>query len=145
MAATGAEISQLRELYRQARTDIAQLSDPFERDVGLAALRLEATHAYRELQSTAVGMDDASIAPLKDYVLSLTGGDNVEALVQSLDREAQGFAKKVLQNLWVLLTTGVLVGVLGVVTNIVLAGALAAESFGAALFGAIFAGGTATV
>ncbi len=137
------DLQQLRELYRDARGKIIKFSDDFERDIGLAALRLEATHTYRELQTTSVGMTDQTIAPLKDYVPSLTGGKNVEALVENLDREAQNFAKKVLRTLWALLNTGIWVGGFGVIASVVLGVALSAEKFGATLFGTLIAGGAA--
>lgn len=97
MATTASDIERLREAYREARSTILGFADPLERDVGLAALRLEATHAYRELLTTARGLDDATLAPLKEYVGSLTGGERVVGGVDALDRGAQALGKQVLK------------------------------------------------
>jgi hypothetical protein len=42
------------------------MPEGFEREVSLAALRLEALHGYRELVTTAAGLPDHEIAPLKE-------------------------------------------------------------------------------
>ncbi len=47
MATNVSDVEALREAYREARSKISNFADPLERDVGLAALRLEATQAYR--------------------------------------------------------------------------------------------------
>lgn len=52
MSASANEILKLRDAYREARTQIVANSDPIEREVGLAALRLEATHTYREAMTS---------------------------------------------------------------------------------------------
>ncbi len=74
MSVTAPEISELREAYREARANILQIPNELERDVGLAALRLEALHAYRELATTATGLTDATLAPLKPESTDRIGG-----------------------------------------------------------------------
>lgn len=145
MSVTAPEISELREAYREARANILQIPNELERDVGLAALRLEALHAYRELATTATGLTDATLAPLKEYASNLKGGERIESSVDALDNQVQSYASKVLKDLWAVLTTGTAVGILAVIADIVLLAAIAAESFGAFLFGAVIAGGSALI
>ena len=145
MPATATDIDTLREAYREARSSITQLPDEFEREVGLAALRLEATKSYRELVTTAPGLTDEAVAPLREYVTNLSGGETLVGAVDALDREAESFAKNVLRDLSTLLATSQTVGVVATVVNVVMAIALAAESAGVFIFSLVIAGGSALI
>lgn len=142
-------IRELCEAYREARAAILQNPDPMEREIGLAALRLEAEHTYRELVTTARDLRDRDLAPLKEYVGNLTGGEAVERLVSGLDAEAEEGAKKALRDLTASLlvgtATGVVATILGIVT-LAAGGAIAAgEAVGGEALPLLFAGGSVTV
>jgi hypothetical protein len=145
MPETATEIGDLVDAYREARTTILGMPEGFERNVALAALRLEAMHAYRELDATARGIDSATLSELGRYAANLRGGERVESSVDALDNQVKSFATRVLKDLWALLTTGVFVGVLGIAANVLLVAALAAQSFGAFIFGALIAGGSVAI
>jgi hypothetical protein len=143
MDATAVDIKALCEAYRRARAKILSMPEGFERNVGLAALRLEAFHGYQELVSTGVGLSQRKVAPLKEYVTQVKGGEGVESSIDAMDRQVQGFVKTVLRDLWSLLTTGVFAGTLAVIGDVVLVVAIAGEMVGAWLFGMLIAGGGA--
>lgn len=145
MPLTAREISELCEAYREARASILQIPNELERDVGLAALRLEALHAYRELATTATGLTDGTLAPLKEYASNLKGGERIESSVDALDNQAQSFASEVLKDLWGFLTTGAVVGMFAVIADIVLLAAIAGQRIGALIFGAVIAAGSALI
>lgn len=141
MTATLSDVEELREAYREARAKIANFADPLERDVGLAALRLEATRTYRELVTTAVGLSDTSVAPLKEYVANLTGGERVTMSVDALDRGAESFAKKIFGDLAASLAVAQTVGVITVLADILLIAAVVGDHVGAFVFGVVLVGG----
>jgi hypothetical protein len=140
-----ADITALRESYREARGEIKNFTDQFELDIGLAAVRLEAAYAYRELVTTASGTSDADLAPLKEYVANLTGGEGTVAAVETFDRKAREGAKQVFEELMSLLTTSALTGVGAAVVSFVTFVALAIQSAGTFIFGLVIAGGSAVM
>lgn len=131
---------QLREAYREARSQIDGL-DGMERDLGLAALRLEATHTYKQLATTAPGMRDEDLAVLKDYVDNLLGGEVSERVVASFDAQAERGAKALLSSLYASLAGTALVGVLATAAGVFTTAVLTAEQLGAALVTAAVGGG----
>jgi hypothetical protein len=139
----GSEIPRLRELYRDARATISALPDPVERELGLATLRLEATHTLKQLVTTASGLRDEEIAPLKDYVEHLDGGELPERLINTLDRQAESQAKKFLSSLWVTLRGGVAVGAVATIVGLITTFALSAQNLGAAFVAFALTGGSA--
>jgi hypothetical protein len=142
VASQVSDIDLLREAYREARTQISNYDDPLERDIGLAAIRLEASQTYRELVTTAVGLTDAEAAPLKEYVANLTGGEAISTSIDALDKGAQSFAKKVMSDLMATLATAQAVGAIAVIGDILLLAALIGDSVGAFFFGIALAGGS---
>jgi hypothetical protein len=142
MATEASDTEMLREAYREARTQISQYPNQLERDIGLAALRLEASQAYRELVTTAVGLTDAQAAPLKEYVANLTGGEAVSSSIDALDRSAESFAKKVMRDLMATLALAQTVGLIATLGNLLLLAALIGDAAGAFLFGLLVAGGS---
>ena len=137
------DIERLRELYREGRAAISALPDPIERELGLAALRLEATHTYKQLVTTARGLNDQDVVPLKEYVESLAGGELPERVLSTLDQQAEKQAKNFLSGLWMTLASGVAVGAVATVVGFFSTFALTAEQLGAAIFTFAIAGGSA--
>jgi hypothetical protein len=141
LTATATDIDQLREAYRTAGSQISAFSDPLERDIGLAALRLEAVGSYRQLVTTAPGLSDTALAPLKEYVANLTGGESTEAGVEAFDRAAKSASRTALSSLWSVLAGVGLTGAAAVVVGVVTSIALAAENGGAFIFALVIGGG----
>jgi hypothetical protein len=79
VAAIPPSISELCEAYKEARGAILRDSSGLEQEIGKAALRVEATHTYRELTTTARSLTGRDLAPLREYVENLTGGERIEA------------------------------------------------------------------
>jgi hypothetical protein len=145
MSASANEILKLRDAYREARTKIVDNSDPIEREVGLAALRLEATHTYREAVTSQAGLADSALAPLGEYAQALQGGEAAEKAVVQLDAAALRLAKAALANLWAALVGTMLLASGLAVLNVIGFVALQANEIGAALAAALLAGGGASV
>jgi hypothetical protein len=141
LTATATDIDQLREAYRTARSQISAFGDPLERDIGLAALRLEAVGSYRQLVTTAPGMSDMALAPLKEYIANLTGGESTEAGVEAFDRAAKSAARTAMSSLWSVLAGVSLAGAAAVAVGVVTSIALAAENGGAFIFALVIGGG----
>lgn len=138
MSVERSELLELRESYRGARTAIEKL-DGLERDVGLASLRLEAVATYGHLVTTAQGLRDEDAAVLKEYVVNLVGGEDIEASVAWLDSQAKKLANSAISTITTVLSGGVLAGgaaaVAGVVVLIVSAGVDAGAGLATALLG----------
>jgi hypothetical protein len=137
-----ADITGLRESYRAARTSLERITEENEREIGLVALRLEATALYRGLVTTAQGFADGDAAILKEYVGNLVGGEGAQQTVEWLDAQAKSLAKKTLSSLMNMLSTGVAVGFLATVFGVVAAVAGTLEAAGAALTGVLIGGGS---
>jgi hypothetical protein len=144
MPITASDVRQLRDGYRGARAEILKLPG-LEQEIGLAALRLQATHTYKELATTAQGLEDEDLAPLGSFVRELVGGEGVEKGIAWLDSEAQKMAKAVLTSISSSLVGGVAVGVGATVAGTVATIAGAAEEVGASLTTAVLGGGSAAV
>src|SRR3970282_2281084 len=110
MAAVQPSISELCDAYKEARGAILQDAPGLEQEIGKAALRVEATHTYRELTTTARSLSEHDLAPLREYVENLTGGERIEPSVAWLDAQAEEGAKKVLGSITSSLVGGVAVG-----------------------------------
>lgn len=93
------EVAELRERYQEARSAIAGFDDPLEREVGFATLRLEGEHTVQQLRTTAVGLTEADLQPLTTLVGSLSGGENAERAVKSVDKVARSALKDVTKSL----------------------------------------------
>src|SRR6185312_1838183 len=145
MPASANEILELRDAYREARTQIVSNPDPVEREVGLAALRLEATHTYREAVTSQAGLEDSALAPLGEYAQALQGGEAAEKAVAQLDAAALRFAKGAFSNLWAALTGTVLLASGLAVLNVIGFAALRANEVGTALAATVLAGGVGGV
>lgn len=89
--------------------------DPVEREVGLAAVRIEAGTVYSQLSTKAQAITDEELAPLKDFVDNASGGEGAEAAVAQIDK----LAKKVLNDLAASMGTGVLTGLAAVLFGLV--------------------------
>jgi hypothetical protein len=139
-------IAELTDAYKDARAAILQTPEP-EQSIGLASLRIEAEHTYRELSTTARSLQKQDLAPLEEYVANLTGGERAEQVVAFLDAKAEEAAKSVLSSLNSYLATGVLAGAgataLGIVAAFTGAAVSAGEAAGAAGVGVLLAGGGA--
>lgn len=98
--------AQCRE-YATARALIDVLPDALERQIGLAALRLEATATYQQLATTGASASSGALSPLRDYVSALSGGERVEKIVGTVDQNAQKQAIAIVSAA----TTGALTGV----------------------------------
>lgn len=145
MSASANEILKLRDAYREARTQIVANPDPIEREVGLAALRLEATHTYRESVTSQAGLADSALAPLGEYAQALQGGEAAERAVAQLDASALRLAEGALSNLWAALAGSMLLASGLAVLNVIGFVALQANAVGAALAATLLAGGGASV
>jgi len=108
-----ADAERLCHAYRVARGKILAIADPVERELGLASLRLRATHFLQDAASTAVNVEPNAWAPLKEYVAHLAGGEAAEWTVAKLDEAALAAAN------------GVLAGVLTGLTSAAFGAALA--------------------
>ena len=117
--ASSTDIAELCRAYRDARAQIEQFTDHTERDIGRAALRLEATHAYRQMSTTGTGASPADLKELGDYIANLEGGERIEARVQAFDARAQQAAQAVLTSAVKSLAQGTLVGALAVAAGVV--------------------------
>jgi hypothetical protein len=135
------ELLDLRESYRAARTAIEKLSG-LERDVGLASLRLEAVATYGHLLTTAQGLRDEDAAVLKEYVVNLVGGEDIEASVAWLDSQAKTLAKSALSTITSVLGGGVLAGGVATIAGVIVLIASAAVDAGAGLVTAFLGGGS---
>jgi hypothetical protein len=142
MAITRSQILETREALREARAEIDQERDQIEREVGLATLRLEATATYKRLVTTAAGLSDDTLAPLAEYVASLSGGETAERAVAYLDSQAKTAAKKASSHVNAALVAGGLAGVGALVLGIVSQAVITAENIGAALFLLVIGGGS---
>lgn len=141
---TASDIAGLREALREARATISALPEGLEREVGLAALRLEATHFYKELVTTAPGLRDEDVAPLRHYVESLAGGEGVERGLATLDAQASKAAQTVLSDLYATLAGGALAGVFAAAVGVLSQLVLTAEQLGAWLLSTALVGGSVT-
>jgi hypothetical protein len=101
-----ADAERLCRAYRVARGRILAIADPVERELGLASLRLRATHFFREAATTAVNFEPNAWAPLKEHVEQLAGGEGAEWSVAKLDEAAVAAANAVLAGLLAGLTGG---------------------------------------
>lgn len=148
MAAGQPAIRQLTDAYREARAAILQTPEP-EQSIGLASLRIEAAHTYRELSTTARDLQESDLAPLKEYAANLRGGERIEQFVGFLDAKAEEAAKAALSSLNSYLATGVLTGagatVLGIFAAFSGAAVTAGEAVGAGGIALLLTGGGATV
>lgn len=99
MVASAQDMAELRERYQKARSAIAGFDDPLEREVGLATLRLEGEHTLKELRTTASGLNEADLQPLTTLVGSLSGGENAERAVKSVDKAGRSALKDVAKSL----------------------------------------------
>jgi len=142
MAVTASDVLELREAFRGARAQIDQSVDPIERDVGLASLRLEATETYKRVMSTGAGVTDDAIAPLKDYVASLSGGETAERAVALFDREAKQAISKASHAVNAALIGTSLSGGVALVIGVVAQVVMTAQTVGAALFLLVIGGGS---
>jgi hypothetical protein len=143
MAVESSELLALRESYRAAKTAIENLQGT-EREVGLASLRLEAVATYGHLLTTAQGFRDEDAAMLKEYVVSLVGGESAEASVAWLDAQAKRLAKAAISTITNVLTGGVLAGGAATVVGVIVLIAGAAVDAGAGLVTAFLGGGSVT-
>jgi hypothetical protein len=146
VAALQPSISELCDAYKEARGAILQDTSELEQEIGKAALRVEATHTYRELTTTARSLSKDDLAPLREYVENLTGGERIEASVAWLDAQAEKGAKKVLSSITSSLLGGVAVGalttILGLFTAFSGAATDAGEAIGASIIPLLLAGGS---
>jgi hypothetical protein len=137
-ATAGSDIDALVSAYRDAQTSIDGLADGLEREIGQAALRLEAAEAARRLAGT--GRPASEVAKLEALVRTLTGGKKAEWAVKQID----ALARRALRDLWKSLADGVAVGVVSFVAGLISVFVLAAQDVGAGLFFFV-AGGSAAV
>jgi hypothetical protein len=101
---------------------------------------------FRQLVTTAPGLDASDLAPLREYVEALGDGDELSPrLVNFIDAQAEKRARQVLSSLTQSLTAGVFVGILATVAGIFSAFVLSAQNAGAALFTAFVGGGAVAV
>lgn len=131
-----ASISDLVVAYRDARAKILQIQNEKDREVGLAALRLEATHLYKELVTTG-RLPITDLAPLEEYVANLSGGEIPERVVAILDAQAKARAKQVLDSVVASAAAGTAKGALALILGIVAAVAGAAVETGEAVVAAL--------
>lgn len=140
MPLSSADVNTLRDAYREARAAIENFTDPLERDIGLATLRLEASRTYKHLDTTAAGVSDQTLAPLERYVKNLSGGEDVEGFVGTVDAQAEKAAQSVLSSVTTTLMTGTVAGVLATVFGFVAVVVSGGEAAGVQLTTALIGG-----
>ena len=138
---TDRDVTELRDAYRLARSEIDKIPDRWERDIGYATLRNEATAIYRQLVSTAHGLPDSTVKILEDYIAALDGGQTVERLVNSFDSRAEQVMRSVVSQLTAFLMTGVIGGAALAIIGFFANAALVARAIGGSIAATVIAGG----
>jgi hypothetical protein len=132
-----ADVLELRNAYSQARAAIENLSDPLEKGIGLATLRLESTQTFKQLVTTAPEVSRALLDPLEEYASNVVGGEDQERWVRTIDEQAQKAANTMLAQLTSMISgtaaTGLLTTIIGIITLIWASGEHAGADFAAAL------------
>lgn len=100
---------------------------------------------FKQLLTTAPGVTETDVAPLKEYVEALAEGNEWSPrVVNFVDAEAEKRAKQALSSMTQSLAGGVLVGLLATVAGVFSTFVLTAQNLGAAIFALFIGGGSAT-
>ena len=142
MATEGADVRELRDAYGDARAEIEKF-DGTEREIGLATLRLEATHTYKQLATTGSVFTDDDLAPLEKYVQNLIGGEGAERAMVWLEARAQSMAKQVFTSILSSIATGAVTGTVLLGFGVIATVSASAHKLGVSIGSVIAASGTA--
>lgn len=86
---TDASVRALVDHYIAARREVDVLPDALERQIGLAALRIESQQTLDQAATTARVQSAETLAPLRDFVAHSRGGEQLEkALAETNDKAA---------------------------------------------------------
>lgn len=122
---TGTDVRELVDTWREAAAGMGRLDTRVEREVGQATLRLAASSTVRHLSTHAVGLDEATLQPARQWTADYVGGQLAEKAVGQLDAKAQAAATATLNAVgtWAMTGNGPVLwsGVLGIAFGIVLA------------------------
>lgn len=141
MAASADEVEALVKEYKSARAEIDRFGGS-EREVGLAALRLEVTSTYRQVATTGA-TPDTVLGPLRDFASNLVGGESAERAVAYFDEKATAAAASILSSITSSLVGGVLAGSAATVVAVAALVAGFFDQLGQAAFATLIAGGSA--
>lgn len=105
MPVSDAEISALLEAYSKAAQALDRMPPSVDRDVGYAALHLDAVDTLNWLTTRMAAGD--TVAPFREWVRTFRDGDKVLRVVGSIDSAAKKQATKVMREVfaWALLNT----------------------------------------
>ncbi|GAB3077769.1 hypothetical protein [Pedococcus soli] len=139
---TDASVLTLVDQYIAARREVDVLPDALERQIGLAALRVESQLTLDQAATTARVEGPQTLAPLRDFVDHNRGGEQLEKALAKANDKAAAAAASLSSYVATGIFTGVWVwpamaGVLGFALS--LTGAL--EAMGQAVSGVAFVGG----
>ena len=125
MAITGTDVRELVDTWREAAAGMDRLDSGIESEVGKATLRLAASATVQHLATRAVGLDEATLQPARQWTADYVGGKLAETTVAQIDAKAKAAATASLSAVgtWAMTGNGPLLwsGFVGVAFGIVLA------------------------
>jgi hypothetical protein len=139
-----AQVRELVEGYRRAPEAVDLIESRIEREVAQTALRQNASSTLRHISTRAVGVTEATISPLRQWVADYIGGVTAEKVVSQLEAISQKAAQRVLKETvsWALVgnTPVVGAGTFGIVAGIILGIVDFGQDVGQAVLSAFAAG-----
>lgn len=139
-----AQVQQLIDGYRKAALALDRESNRVEKEIGRAALRTNATQMLKYISTRSVGVGEATLQPLRQWVADYSGGDVAERAIAGFDNAATNVAKNALREVgqWALKGNSLLMvgGVFGTITGVVLGIVDFGRDAGASLITALAAG-----